>query len=63
VTVDGPYACVADDIEGVYIVDISNPFAPHYVQLLDMHDATAVSAANGVLYVTGPETGLSVFQR
>jgi hypothetical protein len=63
VAVDWPYALVQDDIDGVYVVDISNPADMKYVQLLGMSRPTAVCVDNGRLYVTNEVTGLVVFQR
>jgi hypothetical protein len=63
VAIDGHYACVGDDYDGVYIVDISNPRAPESVQLIRMHDVTAVSTDNGLLCITGQNDGLVIFER
>ncbi|MFZ5433327.1 MAG: hypothetical protein ACOZB3_06080 [Calditrichota bacterium] len=63
VAVDGNYACVLDEYDGIYIVDISNPVSPQYVQLLDLYDPTAVVAGNGRVYVTDEGNGLLVYSR
>jgi hypothetical protein len=63
VTVDGNYVCAADDIEGIFVLDISNPRSPQVVQRIAMYDPTNVSASNGTLYATSMNTGLYVFQR
>jgi hypothetical protein len=64
VTIDGNYACVSDDIEGVFIVDISNPAAPVMVQLLSMHDVAKLSSdGHGNLYIACTEQGLLHYRR
>jgi hypothetical protein len=63
VVVDGSYAALSDDYDGIYVVDISNPHAPQYVQLLSLEDPTAVAALNGRIYVTDRALGLVIYAR
>jgi hypothetical protein len=63
VAVDGNYAALADEYDGIYIVDISNPHAPQYVQLLSLEDPTAVAALNGRIYATDRSLGLVIYSR
>jgi hypothetical protein len=63
VVVDGTLACVLDEYDGVYVIDISNPRNPQYVQLLNFYDGTAVAADNGKLFCTAGGLGLLIYSR
>jgi hypothetical protein len=64
VTIDGNYACVSDDVEGVFIIDISNPASPTAIQLLPMHDVNEVASdGHGDLYVACSEQGFLHYRR
>jgi hypothetical protein len=63
VAIDGTYACVLDEYDGVYVIDISNPRNPQYVQLLNFYDGTAVAADNGKLFCTAGGLGLLIYSR
>jgi hypothetical protein len=63
VAVDGQYAMVMDDLDGVYVVDISDPSNMKYVQLLGMSRPTSVCSNGGKVYVTNEVTGLVIFSR
>lgn len=63
VIVDGPYACVLDAFDGVYVVDVSNPRQPRFVQFLDGYDPTSLDAGPGGLYVTDEGYGLRIYAR
>jgi hypothetical protein len=57
------WACVVDMLDGVYVVDMSNPRAPENVQLLKLGAPTSVCADNGRLYVTDEAAGLLIYTR
>ena len=63
VAVDGTFACVLDEYDGVYVIDISNPRNPQYVQLLNFYDGRAVAADNGKLFCTAGGLGLLIYSR
>jgi len=63
VVVDGPYACMMDLYDGIYVVDISNPSSPKLVQELELYDPTSVAASDGRLYVTDQGNGLVIYTR
>ena len=63
VAVDGRYAALADEYDGIYVVDISNPHTPQYVQLLSLEDPTGVAALNGRIYATDRSQGLVIYSR
>jgi len=63
VAVDGRYAALADEYDGIYVVDISNPHTPQYVQLLSLEDPTGVAALNGRIYATDQSLGLVIYSR
>jgi hypothetical protein len=63
VAVDGSYAFALDEFDGLYVVDISNPHDPHYVQLLELYDPTSVYTDNGRVYATDLGRGVVVYTR
>ncbi len=65
VVIQGSMAALIDVNDGVYIVDVSNPSAPRYVQLLDAVDPSALDCdPNGNrLFVTDRGQGLLVFTK
>jgi len=63
VAIDDHWACVMDIYDGIYVVDISNPRNPAYVQLLKMDSPTSVFANGGRVYATDDIAGLEVFSR
>ena len=63
IVVDGPYACLMDEFDGVYVVDVSNPFFPQYAQLLELFDPTSIATDNNRLYVTDQGNGLVIYTR
>jgi hypothetical protein len=61
VAVAGHHAYVADDIHGLFVVDVSAPGAPVIVGRLDTKDtATSVAVDGTDVYVTGLNAGLQV---
>jgi len=63
IVVDGPYACLMDEFDGVYVVDVSNPLSPQYAQLLELFDPTSLATDNNRLYVTDQGNGLVIYTR
>lgn len=63
VAVDGNYAILLDELDGVYVVVISNPLAPMFVQQMSLSEATQLDAVNGKLYVTDALQGLVIYSR
>ncbi|MDD5087773.1 MAG: hypothetical protein PHI18_03110 [bacterium] len=63
VAVDGPYACLMDLYDGIFVVDISHPTSPKLVQELELYDPTSVTADGGRLYVTDQGNGLVIYTR
>ncbi|HEY3294731.1 MAG TPA: hypothetical protein VGL38_04800 [bacterium] len=63
VAIDGGYACVMDGYDGIYVVDITNPRTPAYVQLMKLDSPTSVWADAGRIYTTEQVGRLSVFTR
>ncbi len=63
IVVDGTYACILDDADGVYIVDVSDPVNPKYVQKLDFPEPNSISASNGKLVVADEQLGVMIYSR
>ena len=61
VSVANGYAYVADDCNGLQVIDISTPTAPVIVGSVETQgDAYGVSVANGYAYVADYDNGLQV---
>lgn len=63
ILIDGDYALVMDEYDGVYVVNISNPLAPEYIQRLDLLEPVSIAVSNGRLYVVDEALGLVVYSR
>ncbi|RPH93252.1 hypothetical protein EHM69_10805 [candidate division KSB1 bacterium] len=63
VLVDGDYACVLDEYDGIYVVNISDPLQPKMVQLLSLPEPSFIAASNHKLYATDEAQGLVVYVR
>ena len=63
VAVDGNYAFLLDELDGVYVVDISNPLAPKHLQTFSLPEATSLDAVNGRVYVSDAVQGLAIYAR
>lgn len=63
VEIDGDYAAVLDDYDGVYILDISDITQPEFIQLLKLEEPTSMDSEPGRLYVTDEVAGLVIYTR
>ncbi len=63
VKIDGNYAFLLDELDGIYVVDISNPLAPKHIQTLSLPEPTYLAANNGRLYVSDAVQGLVIYSR
>ena len=63
ILIDGDFALVMDDFDGVYVVSIANPLTPEYVQRLGLLEPVSIAVANGRLYVVDEAQGLVIYSR
>ncbi len=63
VVIDGNYAFFLDELDGIYVVDISNPLAPRHIQTLSLQEPTSLDAQNGKLFATDAVQGLVIYTR
>jgi len=63
IVVDGSYAVLLDDADGVYIVDVSTPTNPKHVQSISLPEPTSISSSNGTLAVSDEQLGVLIYQR
>jgi hypothetical protein len=63
VEVDGNYAIVLDDADGLYIVDISNVAAPVMVQKIPFLEPSALEVKGHSVFVGDRVQGLQIFTR
>jgi hypothetical protein len=63
VEIDGDYAAVLDDYDGIYILDISTIAEPEFIQLIELEGPTSIDAESGRLYVTDEVAGLVIYSR
>ena len=63
VAVDGPFAAVMDDSDGIFIVDISNVWAPKVVQSISLIEPTVVEAGDGRFYIGDEVRGMLIYAR
>jgi hypothetical protein len=62
VAVDGETAAVMDDFDGIYLFNISVPYAPVYLDLISLPEPSGLSFYNGLLFATDEALGLSIYQ-
>ncbi|MCB9366905.1 MAG: hypothetical protein H6508_06995 [Calditrichaeota bacterium] len=63
VVLDGDYACLLDDADGFYVVDIADPTTPKFVQKFDLPEPTSITASNGKVVVTDEQLGVLIYER
>ena len=63
IVVDGHYAILLDDSDGLYIVDVSDPLHPVLEQSISLPEVSSVSASNGVLVASDEQLGVLIYQR
>jgi hypothetical protein len=63
VAISGDYACLMDDNDGIYIVDISDPLNPNYVQNFDLTEPAAITMEGNRIYAIDESDGLLVYSR
>jgi hypothetical protein len=63
VVIDGNYAFFLDELDGIYVVDISNPLQPRHIQTLSLQEPTSLDAFDGKLFVTDAVQGLVIYSR
>jgi hypothetical protein len=62
VAVDGETVAVLDDFDGIYLFNISVPYAPVYMDLINLPEPSGLSFYNGLLLTTDEALGLSIYQ-
>ena len=63
IVVDGHYAILLDDSDGLYIVNVSDPLHPVLEQSISLPEVSSVSASNGVLVASDEQLGVLIYQR
>lgn len=63
VEMDGNYAVLMDDADGIYVVDVSDVTAPKLVQELPFTEPAALDVENHTLFVGDRVQGLQIFRR
>ncbi len=63
VVTDGNYAILLDDVDGIYIVDISTPTDPKFVQSISLPEPSGVTATNGKIIASDEQLGVLIYQR
>jgi len=63
VVTDGNYAILLDDVDGIYVVDISTPTDPQFVQSISLPEPSGVTATNGKVIVSDEQLGVLIYQR
>jgi len=63
IDIDGSYAVLLDDADGVYVVDISNPVAPKVVQSISLPEVSRISVDDGMLAIADQQLGVLIYTR
>lgn len=63
IVVDGNFAVLLDDSDGLYIVDVTDPMKPELVQSISLPEPTCVSAYNGTMVASDEQLGVLIYQR
>jgi hypothetical protein len=61
IAAENGYLFVLDSNDGIYVIDISTPNAPQYLQLLETPAPNGVTAYGGKVYVADSYRGLLVY--
>lgn len=63
IVVEGNYATLLDDADGLYVVDISTATDPKHVQTINLPEVSAVTATNGKIIASDEQLGVLIYER
>lgn len=63
ILVSGDYACLMDDNDGVYVLDIRNPASPSLIQTIPLTEPADIMVSGNRLYIIDEADGLLVYSR
>ncbi len=63
IVVDGHYAVLLDDADGLYIVDVTAPTEPKLVQSIVLPEVSSITTTNGKIIASDEQLGVLIYQR